>query len=227
MKKFLYLIGLMTCMCLIATSCKSEDEDDIDRNAHDAAFYKMASVLKQGHYSGYWIVNGFPADSCEMSFDGTLIGFSNMPVTTILREARLGLVPFFKMQSGPSIINDKDIIVNDRGFVIEPVLSGFSANNAYFSSSYKESSCASAHQGLAASMDLEDVSYLFSATDGEDTWYYGIVFNEDNYGVLSKEQSSRVIKFTIKQIIEYDPPHYERRVWNSWSIPLIFISNDL
>ena len=227
MKKFLYLIGLMTCMCLIATSCKSEDEDDINKNAQDAAFYKMASVLKQGHYSGYWIVNGFPADSCEMSFDGTLIGFSNMPVTTILREAHLGLVPFFKMQSGPSIINDKDIIVNDRGFVIEPVLSGFSANNAYFSSSYKESSCASAHQGLAASMDLEDVSYLFSATDGEDTWYYGIVFNEDNYGVLSKEQSSRVIKFTINKIIEFDPPHYERRVWNSWSIPLIFISNDL
>ena len=217
----------MTCMCLMATSCNSEDEDDIDRNDHDAAFYKMASVLKQGHYSGYWIVNGFPADSCEMSFDGTLIGFSNMPVTTILREARLGLVPFFKQQSGPSIINDKDIIVNDRGFVIEPVLSGFSANNAYFSSSYKESSCASAHQGLAASMDLEDVSYLFSATDGEDTWYYGIVFNEDNYGVLSKEQSSRVIKFTINKIIEFDPTHYERRVWNSWSIPLIFISNDL
>ena len=214
-------------MCLMATSCKSEDEDDINKNAPGGTFDHMGSVLKQRHYSGYWIVNCFPADSCEMSFDGTLIGFSNMPVTTILREARLGLVPFFKMQSGPSIINDKDIIVNDRGFVIEPVLSGFSANNAYFSSSYKESSCASAHQGLAASMDLEDVSYLFSATDGEDTWYYGIVFNEDNYGVLSKEQSSRVIKFTINKIIEFDPPHYERRVWNSWSIPLIFISNDL
>ena len=217
MKKYILIMGLMTCMCLMATSCKSE---------HDAAFYKMASVLKQGHYSGYWIVNGFPADSCEMSFDGTLIGFSNMPVTTILREAHLGLVPFFKMQSGPSIINDKDIIVKNNGFVVKPVLSGVSANNTYFSSSFKESGYATAHQGLAANMDLEDVSYLFSATDGEDTWYYGIVFNEDNYGVLSNEQSSRVIKFTIKQIIEYDPPHYERRVWSSWSIPLIFISND-
>jgi hypothetical protein len=211
----------------MATSCKSEDEDDINKSAPDGTFYQMGSVLKQGHYSGYWIVNGFPADSCEMSFDGTLIGFSNMPVTTILREAHLGLVPFFKKQLGPSIINDKDIIVNNRGFVVKPVLSGVSANNVYISSSFKESGSASAHQGLAANMDLEDVSYLFSATDGEDTWYYGIVFNEDNYGVLSKEQSSRVIKFTIKQIIEYDPPHYERRVWGNLSIPLIFISNDL
>lgn len=227
MKKFLYLIGLMTCMCLMATSCKSEDEEDINKNAQDAAVFKIANVLKQGHYAGYWKVNGFPADSCEMSFDGTLIGFSNMPVTTILREARLGLVPDFKAPVGLGVVYDRDIIVNAKGFVIKPVLSGFSSSNLYFSSSYKESSYATAHQGLAASMDLEDVSYLFSATDGEDTWYYGIVFDEENYGVISKEQSSRVIKFTIKQIIEFDPPHYERMVWSSWSIPLIFISNDL
>ncbi len=227
MKKFLYLIGLMTCMCLMVTSCIVEDEDDVSKNNVDVSAFTMSSLLRRGHYAGYWVVNGYPADSCEMAFDGTSIAFSNMPVTTILREARLGLVPFFKRQLGPSIINDKDIIVKASGFVIEPVLSGFSSSNAYFSSSIKESGYATAHQSLPTSMNLTDVSYWFSSTDGEDTWYYGIVFDEENYGVISKEQSSRVIKFTIKQIIEYDPPHYERRVWSSWSIPLIFISNDL
>ena len=27
MKKYILIMGLMTCMCLMATSCKSEDED--------------------------------------------------------------------------------------------------------------------------------------------------------------------------------------------------------
>lgn len=221
-KVYIILMGLMTCMCLITTSCSSADEDD---NFNNPSIFTMANVLRQGRYSGHWKVNGYPADSCEMAFDGISIAFSNMPVTTILREARLGLVPDFKLEVGSDVVYDKEIVVNAGGFVIEPVLKGFSESNTYFSSSFKGNSYK--YQGLTENMDLTDVSYLFSATDGEDTWYYGIVFDEENYGVLSKEQSSRVIKFTIKEIIEYDPPQYERMVWHTWSIPLIFISNDL
>ncbi len=29
MKKYILIMGLMTCMCLMATSCKSEDEDGV------------------------------------------------------------------------------------------------------------------------------------------------------------------------------------------------------
>ena len=221
-KVYIILMGLMTCMCLMTQSCKNEDED-VDYN--DSSIFTMANVLRQGRYSGHWKVNGWEADSCVMTFDGKSIAFSNMPINTILREARLGLVPDFKFEVGSDVIYDKEIVVNAGGFVIEPVLKGFSESNTYFSSSFKGNSYN--QQGFTESMDLTDVSYLFSATDGEDTWYYGIVFDEENYGVLSKEQSSRVIKFTIKEIIEYDPPQYERMVWHRWSIPLIFISNDL
>ena len=80
MKKYILIMGLMTCMCLMATSCKSEDEDVINMTTSNFNDF----LGKPGEYSGYWTVFGAKADSCVMTCNGEMITFSKMPVSTIL-----------------------------------------------------------------------------------------------------------------------------------------------
>ena len=48
MKKYILIMGLMTCMCLMATSCKSEDEDVINMTTSNFNDF----LGKPGGYSG-------------------------------------------------------------------------------------------------------------------------------------------------------------------------------
>ena len=228
MKKFLYLIGLMTCMCLMATSCKSEDEDDVSKSNVDASVFTMSSLLRHGEHPGYWVVNGIPADSCIMSYDGEVFSFTSLPIEAVLKVLELyrdgqSMVEFefFRYLTAQGI---NEYQVEADPLVLLPVLIGYSEANFYFNSSVQHVSI------IPPSGYEEDYSamyYSFVVDNGEEKIPFSMVFDRDTYGIYNAGKKSQVIKLYIKEITFLLPNRNEITVSLNPMMELAFISNDL
>lgn len=225
MKKFLFLIGLMTCMCLMVTSCKSEDEEDINKNSND---FSMANVLGRGEHQGYWVVNDVPADSCVMNYNGTVLSFSNLPIKTILefteryrnKGSAMAQYSSFLHPDSKSI---SELQVEADQLVLFPVIVGYSGKNLYFNSSVQHVSM------IPPSGYEEDYSamyYSFVIDNGEEKIPISMVFDRDTYGIFDAGKKSQVIKLYIKEITFLLPKRNEITVYFDPMMELTFISNN-
>ena len=239
MKKYILIMGLMTCMCLMATSCKSEDEDDINMTTS-----KFNDFLgKPGEYSGYWTVFGAKADSCVMTCNGEMITFSKMPVSTILNLLYIydslqgGELPTDNIGSyaGTKSINLDNVQIDEKPFTVVANQTGYTGTNTYFSAAelhkidfgHAVDESLLQYTGLLSSMH-----YSFGVTNSEGKrWSYCLSFDKENYGVYNTAQKSRIIRFYIKRIgIVFSTDNGEVRadVTNEFDPmwELTFISND-
>ena len=239
MKKYILIMGLMTSMCLMATSCKSEDEDDINMTTSNFNDF----LGSQGEYPGYWTVFGAKADSCVMTCNGEMITFSKMPVSTILNLLYIydslqgGELSTENIGSyaGKKSINLDNVQINEKPFTVVANQTGYTGTNTYFSAAEgRKIDFGSAvdesllqYTGLLSSMH-----YSFGVTNSEGKrCSYCLSFDKENYGVYNTAQKSRVIRFYIKRIgVVFSADNGEVRadVTNEFDPmwELTFISND-
>jgi hypothetical protein len=216
MKKYILIMGLMTCMCLMATSCKSEDEDDVSKSNVDASVFTMSSLLRHGEHPGYWVVNGIPADSCIMSYDGEVFSFTSLPIEAVLKVLEL-----YRDEYTAQGINEYQVEADP--LVLLPVLIGYSEANFYFNSSVQHVSI------IPPSGYEEDYSamyYSFVVDNGEEKIPFSMVFDRDTYGIYNAGKKSQVIKLYIKGITFLLPNRNEITVSLNPMMELAFISND-
>ena len=239
MKKYILIMGLMTCMCLMATSCKSEDEDVINMTTSNFNDF----LGKPGEYPGYWTVFGAKADSCVMTCNGEMITFSKMPVSTILNLLYIydslqgGELPTDNIGSyaGTKSINLDNVQINEKPFTVVANQTGYTGTNTYFSAAegrkidfgHAVDESLLQYTGLLSSMH-----YSFGVTNSEGKRLsYCLSFDKENYGVYNTAQKSRIIRFYIKRIgIVFSTDNGEVRadVTNEFDPmwELTFISND-
>jgi len=239
MKKYILIMGLMTCMCLMATSCKSEDEDVINMTTSNFNDF----LGSQGEYPGYWTVFGAKADSCVMTCNGEMITFSKMPVSTILNLLYIydslqgGELPTDNIGSyaGTKSINLDNVQIDEKPFTVVANQTGYTGTNTYFSAAelhqidfgHAVDESLVQYTGLLSSMH-----YSFGVTNSEGKRLsYCLSFDKENYGVYNTAQKSRIIRFYIKRIgIVFSTDNGEVRadVTNEFDPmwELTFISND-
>lgn len=239
MKKYILIMGLMTSMCLMATSCKSEDEDVINMTTSNFNDF----LGSQGEYPGYWTVFGAKADSCVMTCNGEMITFSKMPVSTILNLLYIydslqgGELSTENIGSyaGKKSINLDNVQINEKPFTVVANQTGYTGTNTYFSAAelhkidfgHAVDESLVQYTGLLSSMH-----YSFGVTNSEGKRSsYCLSFDKENYGVYNNAQKSRVIRFYIKRIgIVFSTDNGEVRadVTNEFDPmwELTFISND-
>ena len=226
-KVYILLMGLMTCMCLITTSCKNE-EDDITSDPGNSAF---SSFLESpGEYSGYWMVFNEKVDNCVLTCDGKTLTFSNLPVEILvnligayddliaqdLSTANIG------SYVGKKFFDLGNAQLEAYPFTIIPKQMGYTSNNLYFSANTNDSQ--NKIQGTIPG--VYGLTYSFSIKSEEVTIQYFLEFSDEIYGVFNPDQQSRVIKFYIKEchILNHNGI-YEHLPFNPM-IELTFISKD-
>ena len=239
MKKYILIMGLMTSMCLMATSCKSEDEDVINMTTSNFNDF----LGSQGEYPGYWTVFGAKADSCVMTCNGEMITFSKMPVSTILNLLYIydslqgGELSTENIGSyaGTKSINLDNVQIDENPFTVVANQTGYTGTNTYFSAAELHKidfGYAVDESLLQYSNLLSSMYYSFGVTNSEGKrWSYCLSFDKENYGVYNTAQKSRVIRFYIKRIgIVFSADNGEVRadVTNEFDPmwELTFISND-
>ncbi|MBO7577942.1 MAG: hypothetical protein J6T43_02985 [Prevotella sp.] len=247
MKKYILIMGLMACMCLMATSCKSEDEDDINKNASDF----KAFLGTPGGYPGYWMVNGVKADSCVMVHDGKTIIFSTMPVVAILKAMNFGIAQNLEQsgeasQESPSNGTSEDIkfklVARPLAVIAKPI--GYTDNYVYFENTNTTKYLSAQSEMPAFASKYNGMSfYSFGinvSVNGGDfymdkTTYYYLMFSDENYGVYNAKQKSQVVKLFIKELQVWEPKHSdwgnqikyeEQSITLDPLLELTFISND-
>ena len=198
-------MGLMTCMCLMATSCKSEDEDVINMTTSNFNDF----LGSQGEYPGYWTVFGAKADSCVMTCNVEMITFSKMPVSTILNLLYIydslqgGELSTENIGSyaGKKSINLDNVQINEKPFTVVANQTGYTGTNTYFSAAelhkidfgHAVDESLLQYTGLLSSMH-----YSFGVTNSEGKRLsYCLSFDKENYGVYNTAQKSRIIRFIL------------------------------
>jgi hypothetical protein len=200
----------------MATSCKSEDEDDVSNSNVDASVFTMSSLLRHGEHPGYWVVNGIPADSCIMSYDGEVFSFTSLPIEAVLKVLEL-----YRDEYTAQGINEYQVEADP--LVLLPVLIGYSEASFYFNSSVQHVSI------IPPSGYEEDYSamyYSFVVDNGEEKIPFSMVFDRDTYGIYNAGKKSQVIKLYIKGITFLLPNRNEITVSLNPMMELAFISND-
>ncbi|MBP5355753.1 MAG: hypothetical protein J6Z10_02740 [Prevotella sp.] len=247
MKKYILIMGLMTCMCLMATSCKSEDEDDINMTTSNFNDF----LGKPGEYLGYWMVNGVKADSCALVHDGETIIFSTMPVVAILKAMNFGIAQNLEQsgeasQESPSNGTIEDIqfklVATPFALIAKPI--GYTDNYMYFENTNTTKclavepempSFASKYNGMSFYPFGINVSVNGGDFYMDKTTYYYLMFSDENYGVFNAKQKSRVIKLFIKELHVWEPhasdfgnhiQYKEHSITLDPMLELTFISND-
>ena len=229
MKKYIFIMGLMTCMCLMTQSCSNEEDHDI-KATMDGVDFNI--VGKPGEYSGYWMVNGEKADSCVMTYDGKTMTFSAVPVYRLLKKA--GAFSTSNAQAGywgEGFADGSGEIQLEAGpFVTTPIRTGYTVNYFYFSNDNKSKSLTGVQFEGLASTD-SNLNYGFSLkffdtrTKTEETRLYVLAFSNEVYGVFDFGQRSWAIRYFI-QGLKIGIPN---KVEYSWPlnpmIELTFISN--
>ena len=228
-------MGLMTCMCLITTSCSNEEDDDIIKAEIPSFTWNL--VLRHGDYQGYWTVWNEKADSCVMTFDGSSLSFSKMPVGIILDVIDIynsagSLVEIDNQDLGhyaKNLSNDS-IQIEEEPFVVNPVLTGYSVKTLYFTNNIDKASMDVQHKFLTniGQAHLNPyMGYLFSViVDDDKEWNYLLVFDQENYGVINILQSSLVIKLYLKEVYIQTPEGKIDHMSFDRKVELAFISND-
>lgn len=222
MKKYILIMGLMTCMCLITQSCKNEEDDMMSNPANNILGYP-------GAYPGYWTVDGVKADNGVMTYDGTVISLSNLPIKTILEFTELYRNKGLAMAQYSSFLHPdsksiSELQVEADQLVLLPVIVGYSGKNLYFNSSVQHVSM------IPPSGYEEDYSamyYSFVIDNGEEKIPISMVFDRDTYGIFDAGKKSQVIKLYIKEITFLLPKRNEITVYFDPMMELTFISNDL
>lgn len=246
MKKFLYLIGSMTCMCLMATSCSNQDEYEEGKYDWDMNAMTMASILPRGHYQGYWTIWDEKADSCEMAFDSESLGFSQMPIGLLLdlidhhdrSGGFVGATSTYPPYEGsyaairyPFQLGDVLIQVKAPPFVLNPVLTGYSEKTVYFKNNIDKDYMAAQQSKFLTNIGEAHLNpymgYVFSVKVDDKEWNYLLLFDQENYGVINIQQSSRVIKLYLKEVYIQTPAGKIDHMTFEWMVELAFISNDL
>ena len=234
-KVYILLMGLMTCMCLITTSCSNEEDDDIIKAEIPSFTWNL--VLRHGDYQGYWTVWNEKADSCVMTFDGSSLSFSKMPVGIILDVIDIynsagSLVEIDNQDLGhyaKNLSNDS-IQIEEEPFVVNPVLTGYSVKTLYFTNNIDKASMDVQHKFLTniGQAHLNPyMGYLFSViVDDDKEWNYLLVFDQENYGVINILQSSLVIKLYLKEVYIQTPEGKIDHMSFDRKVELAFISND-
>ena len=227
-KVYIILMGLMTCMCLMTTSCSNEEDDimfDPDKNA-------VNSFLENpGEYSGYWMVFNEKVDNCVLTCDGKNLTFSKIPVEILLNL--IGAYDALMSQNlstadigsyvGKKYIELGNAQLEAYPFTIIPKQMGYTSNSFYFSANTNDSHVV--YEGKIPG--VYGLTYPFTIKSEEVTIQYFLEFSDEIYGVINTDQQSRVIKFYIKEchILNHEGI-YEHLPFNPM-IELTFISNDL
>ena len=247
MKKYIFIMGLMTCMCLITQSCSNQDEYDSSKNDWNpkTGIINMAQILPRGDYQGYWTIWDEKADSCVMSFDGESLGFSQMPIGLLLdlidhhdrSGGFVGATSTYAPYEGsyaairyPFQLGDVLIQVEAPPFVLNPVLTGYSEKTVYFKNNI-DKNYMTAHQYLVQYVGQvlfnPYMGYVFSVKVDDKEWNYLLAFDPENYGVINIQQSSRVIKLYLKEVFIQTPAgKIEHMTFERGMVELAFISND-
>ena len=249
MKKYIFIMGLMTCMCLITQSCSNQDEYDSSKNDWNpkTGIINMAQILPRGDYQGYWTVWDEKADSCIMTFDGNSLSFSKMPVDIILAILYYldGSTPI-SVESGKNNFHEDggyahwksllesykiDIPIDAKPFVAYPILMGYSEKTVYFmndvSKAYMDAQNSAFRTDIKQSFLNSELGYTFSVkTDNSKDRYFLLAFDQENYGVINIQQSSRVIKLYLKEVFVLSPENNVDHMTFDSMIELTFISND-
>ena len=248
MKKYIFIMGLMTCMCLITQSCSNQDEYDSSKNDWNpkTGIINMAQILPRGDYQGYWTIWDEKADSCVMSFDGESLGFSQMPIGLLLdlidhhdrSGGFVGATSTYAPYEGsyaairyPFQLGDVLIQVEAPPFVLNPVLTGYSEKTVYFINNI-DKNYMTAHQTLVQYVGQvlfnPYMGYVFSVkVDDDKEWNYLLAFDPENYGVINIQQSSRVIKLYLKEVFIQTPAgKIEHMTFERGMVELAFISHD-
>jgi hypothetical protein len=222
-------------MCLITTSCSNEEDDDIIKAEIPSFTWNL--VLRHGDYQGYWTVWNEKADSCVMTFDGSSLSFSKMPVGIILDVIDIynsagSLVEIDNQDLGhyaKNLSNDS-IQIEEEPFVVNPVLTGYSVKTLYFTNNIDKASMDVQHKFLTniGQAHLNPyMGYLFSViVDDDKEWNYLLVFDQENYGVINILQSSLVIKLYLKEVYIQTPEGKIDHMSFDRKVELAFISND-
>lgn len=231
-------MGLMTCMCLMTTSCSNQDEYEEGKYDWDMNAMTMASILPRGDYQGYWTVWNEKADSCVMTFDGNSFSFSKMPVEIILNliyiyisaGSLVGIEHHGLGSYAENPFND-DIQIEEEPFVVNPVLTGFSEKTVYFKNNidkaYMDANNAKFLSDTGQVNLNSNMGYVFSVKGDDDKeWNYLLVFDQENYGVINIQQSSRVIKLYLKEVFIQTPAGKTDHMTFDKVVELVFISND-
>lgn len=243
-KVYIILMGLMTCMCLITTSCSNQDEYEEGKSDWGMNATTMASILPRGHYQGYWTIWDEKADSCEMAFDGESLGFSQMPIGLLLdlidhhdrSGGFVGATSTYAPYEGsyaairyPFQLGDVLIQVEAPPFVLNPVLTGYSEKTVYFKNNI-DKNYMTAHKNLVQYVGQvlfnPYMGYVFSVKVDDKEWNYLLAFDPENYGVINIQQSSRVIKLYLKEVFIQTPAGKIDHMTFEWMVELAFISND-
>lgn len=236
-KVYIILMGLMTSMCLITTSCSNQDEYEEGKYDWDMNAMTMASILPRGDYQGYWTVWNEKADSCVMTFDGNSFSFSKMPVEIILNLINIYIsagslvgIEHQGLGSYAEIPFNDDIQIEEEPFVVNPVLTGFSEKTVYFKNNIDKAFTVSQYGLLHFNTEQVNLSsnlgYIFGVKNDDKEWYYLLVFDQENYGVINIQQSSRVIKLYLKEVFIQTPAGKIDHMTFDKVVELVFISND-
>lgn len=237
-KVYIILMGLMTCMCLMTTSCSNQDEYEEGKSDWGMNATTMASILPRGDYQGYWTVWNEKADSCVMTFDGNSFSFSKMPVEIILNLINIYIsagslvgIEHQGLGSYAKIPFNDDIQIEEEPFVVNPVLTGFSEKTVYFKNNidkaYMDANNAKFLSDTGQVNLNSNMGYVFSVKGDDDKeWNYLLVFDQENYGVINIQQSSRVIKLYLKEVFIQTPAGKTDHMTFDKVVELVFISND-
>ena len=250
MKKYILIMGLMTCMCMITQSCTNEEDDIMINNpAYD---FTNAFLGRPGNYPGYWMVNGVKADSCVMAHDGTNVVFSKMPVVAILKAMGLDIAKNLEQsvgssQESPGTGTSEDIqfklVAKPLALIPKPI--GYTDDYVYFENTNTTKYLAAQPEMPVFASNYNGMSYypfdINVSVNGGDflmdqTTYYYLMFSDENYGVYNAKQQSQVVKLLIKELQVWEPKHSDfgnHIQYEGYSITLdpmmelAFISTDL
>ena len=228
MKKYILIMGLMTCMCLITQSCKNEEDDMMSNPAYNFA---KSFLGKTGEYPGYWMVNGVKADNCVMAYDGTVLTFSKMPIAALLKYCKDGEFEANAFADCPAfnhfeeVLNSADTQLEASPLVVLPIPIGHSGDGLYFSNAVQQKSLYNSQDGYVE--NYSNMYYSFSIKNREKTWFLDLLFDYQTYGVYNIEQESRVIRFYVKTVRVTPSGHNQEGIQTfDPMIELTFISNN-
>jgi hypothetical protein len=172
-----------------------------------------------------------------MTFDGNSFSFSKMPVEIILNLINIyisagSLVGIEHHGLGSYAENpfNDDIQIEEEPFVVNPVLTGFSEKTVYFKNNIDKAFTVSQYGLLHFNTEQVNLSsnlgYMFGVKNDDKEWYYLLVFDSENYGVINIQQSSRVIKLYLKEVFIQTPAGKIDHMTFDKVVELVFISND-
>lgn len=224
MKKYILIMGLMTCMCLITQSCKNEEDDMMSNPANNILGYP-------GAYPGYWTVDGVKADNGVMTYDGTVLTFSKMPIAALLKYCKDEEFEANAFADCPAfnhfeeVLNSADTQLEASPLVVLPIPIGHSGDGLYFSNAVQQKSLYNSQDGYVE--NYSNMYYSFSIKNREKTWFLDLLFDYQTYGVYNIEQESRVIRFYVKTVRVTPSGHNQEGIQTfDPMIELTFISNN-